>query len=57
MKRLEEEYRGPLKMWMQGWPHDQIAKQFQINEGNSHKRVYRGKLNVKECMGRKGWTE
>lgn len=55
LDRLDQKFADPLRLWMRGNRHEQIARELNILVETSHTQVGRGKQKVKDCMQGKGW--
>ncbi len=47
---LDERYRAPLKLWMDGVPYSEIAQMLNITKDNTYKRTQRGYALLRERM-------
>lgn len=47
---LDERYRAPLKLWMDGVPYSEIAQMLNITRDNAYKRTQRGYALLRERM-------
>ena len=49
---LDERYRAPLKLWMDGVPYSEIAQMLNITKDNAYKRTQRAYALLRERMVR-----
>ena len=52
IEELDERYRAPLKLWMDGVPYSEIAQMLNITKDNAYKRTQRGYALLRERMVR-----